>query len=356
MEIDYINGLQTDEIFGMSKYQKKIHERIIDIKLNPIEYPKISKKRIINDAVKYLIYPFIINRRVRKNNIKHITSQDLAYILKLIKLEKTIVTCFDIIPWVYDNDQLPTSKLKIKGLKEADRMITISEYSKKDIIRHVGYPENKISIVYPAVDHDIYYVKRDREIIKKLGILDNSKVVLYVGSEQPRKNIPFLLEAVNQLKKKIPEIKLLKIGTSQVPGAREKLLELVEILGLQEEVIFVGYVSENDITKYYNAADLFVYPSLYEGFGMPPLEAMACGTPVVTSNVTSLPEVVADSAITIDPQDIDAFVNAMYDVLTDEKLRETMIIKGLKRAQLFNWEKSAEKMRRVYEQLNSNLI
>ena len=95
---------------------------------------------------------------------------------------------------------------------------------------------------------------------------------------------------------------------------------------------------------------------MYEGFGMPPLEAMACGTPVVTSNVTSLPEVVADSAITIDPHDIDAFVNAMYDVLTDDKLREALISKGLKRAQLFNWDKSAEKIRRVYEQLNSNFL
>lgn len=352
MEIDYINGLKTDEIFGMSKYQRKIHERITDIKLNPIEYPMISKKRIINDAVKYLVYPFIVKSKVRKNNIKHITSQDLAYLLKLVNLEKTVVTCFDLIPWVYDNEQLPTSKLKIKGLKKAKRIITISEYSKKDIIKHLGYPENKISIVYPAVDHDIYYVKRDREIIKKLGILDTQKVILYVGSEQPRKNVPFLLEAVSQLKKRIPEIKLLKIGAPQVPGAREKLLELIETLGLQEEVIFVGYVSENDITKYYNAADLFVYPSLYEGFGMPPLEAMACGTPVVTSNITSLPEVVADSAITIDPHDVDAFVDAMYNVLTDEKLREAMISKGLKRAQLFNWERSAEEMRRVYGQLN----
>ena len=131
MEIDYINGLKTDEIFAMSKYQIRIHERIIDIKLNHIEYPMISKKRIINDAVKYLVYPFIVNRRVRRNNIKHITSQDLAYILKLVKLEKTIVTCHDIIPWVYENDRLPTTKLKMKGLMEADKMITVSEYSKR---------------------------------------------------------------------------------------------------------------------------------------------------------------------------------------------------------------------------------
>lgn len=352
MEIDYINGLKTDEIFGMSKYQKEIHERMKNIKLNPIEYPKVSKKKQINSAVKYIVYPFIVKKQVRKDNIKHITSQDLAYLLELMKLEKTIVTCHDLIPWVYDNNRLPTWKLNMRGLKKADRIITISEYSKSDIIKHVGYPENQISIVSPAVDHGSYFVNRDKEIIKKFGIKNDEKVILYVGSEQPRKNIPFLLEAVSQLKKKLPEIKLLKVGTPQVPGIREKLHKLIETLGLQKEVIFAGYVSESDLTKYYNAADLFVFPTLYEGFGLPPLEAMACGTPVITSNVTSLPEVVGDSAITTNPYDVNAFAEAMYNLLTDEKLRENMINKGLKRAKLFNWERSAEETFKVYEQLN----
>ncbi len=239
----------------------------------------------------------------------------------------------------------------MRGLKKADRIITISEYSKSEIIKHVGYPEDQINIASPAVDHSSYYVKRDREIVKKLGISENEKVILYVGSEQPRKNVPFLLEAISELKKRLPDIKLLKIGTPQVPGVREKLLKLTETLGIEKEVIFVGYVSEKDLTKYYNAADLFVFPSLYEGFGLPPLEAMACGTPVITSNLTSLPEVVGDSAFTIDPYDVNAFAEAMYNLLTDEKLREKMVNKGLKRAHLFNWEKSAEETFKVYNQL-----
>jgi glycosyltransferase involved in cell wall biosynthesis len=351
MEVDYINGAKTDEIFGMSKYQKEIHDRIKNIKLNPIEYPLISKKRQINSAVKYLVYPLIVKSQVKKGNVKHITSQDLAYLLELMKLEKTIVTCHDLIPWVYDNNRLPTWKLNMRGLKKADRIITVSEYSKSEIIKYVGYPEDQITVIPNAVDHNNYCVRRDREVIKKLGILDTQKIILYVGSEQPRKNIPFLLKAISELKKKLPEIILLKIGTPQVPGAREKLIKLIETLGIEKEVVFVGYVSENELPKYYNAADLFVFPSLYEGFGLPPLEAMACGTPVITSNFTSLPEVVGDSAITIDPYDVNAFAEAMYNLLTDEKLREKMINKGLKRAQLFNWEKSAEKTLKVYQQL-----
>lgn len=352
MEIDYINGPKTDEIFGMSKYQKEINERIKDIKLNPIEYPKVSKNKEINNAVKYLVYPYIVKKNVKKNNLKHITGQDLAYILELVKLERTIVTCHDLIPWVYDNNRLPTWKLNIRGLKKADRIITVSEYSKNEIVKCVGYPEDQIIVIPNAVDHNNYYVKRDRGIVKKLGISNTEKIILYVGSEQQRKNVPFILEAISLLKKKLPEIKLLKVGTPQVPGAREKLLKLMEVLDIQKEVIFVGYVSEDDLTKYYNAADLFVFPSLYEGFGLPPLEAMACGTPVITSNLTSLPEVVGDSAITIDPYDVNAFAEAMYSLLTEESLRKEMISKGLKRAQLFNWEKSAKETRQVYEMIN----
>lgn len=352
MEIDYINGLKTAEVSGTSKYQKNIHEKIKDLKLNIIEYPLISKNGNVDGAVKYLMYPLIVKSKVKKGNVKHITSQNLAYLLKLVKLEKTIVTCLDLIPWVYDNNRLPTWKLNIQGLKLADRIITISEYSKNEIIKHVGYPEEKITVIPTAVDHSNYYVKRDREIIEKLGIPKNYKIILYVGSEQPRKNIPFILEAISHLKTKLPDIKFVKVGNPQSPGAREELIKQINTLGLQNEVKFVGFVSESDITKYYNAADLFVFPSLYEGFGLPPLEAMACGTPVITSNFTSLPEVVGDSAIIVDPYDVKAFAEAMYNLLTDEKLREEMITKGLKRAKLFSWERSAEKTLNVYKQLN----
>ena len=354
MEIDYINGLKTDEVSGMSKYQKNIHQRITNIKLNLIEYPMISKNSNVDAAVKYLMYPFIVKYNAKRGNVKHITSQNLAYLLKLVKLEKTIVTCHDLIPWVYDNNRLPTWKLNMQGLKQADRIITVSEYSKNEIIKYVGCLEDKITVIPNAVDHSNYYVKRDRGIIEKLGIPNNHKVILYVGSEQPRKNIPFILEAINQLKTKLPDIKFVKIGTPQSPGAREELLKLIDNLGIQNEVKFVGFVSESDITKYYNAADLFVFPSLYEGFGLPPLEAMACGTPVITSTLTSLPEVVGDSAITVDPYDVKALTEAMYNLLTDEKLREEMITKGLKRAKLFNWERSAEETFKVYKQLNKS--
>lgn len=131
----------------------------------------------------------------------------------------------------------------------------------------------------------------------------------------------------------------------------KSIFETVDILNLQKDVIFSDYVPDEYLTLLYNAADLFVYPSLYEGFGLPPLEAMACGTPVITSNTSSLPEVVGDAGVMIDPYDVDGLAKAMFEVLTNEGLREDMRKKGLKRAKLFSWEKTAKETLKIYEEV-----
>jgi glycosyltransferase involved in cell wall biosynthesis len=351
MEIDYINGLQTTEIFGRSKYQKEIHERIKNIKLNAIEYTHIIKVRGIDTATTYLLYPHIVKKKVKRDNTKHITSQELAYLLKLIKLNNVIVTCYDLIPWIYDNNRSLKWRLNMAGLKKADRIITISEFSKNEIIKYLGYSEDKIHIIYPAVDHDHYHERRDREILKRFDIPEGDRVILYVGSEQSRKNFPSLIKAFSKLKKMLPDVKLLKIGNPQKRGARKELLKLTGTLNLQNDIVFVEYVPERDMPKFYNAADLFVFPSFYEGFGLPPLEAMACGTPVITSNTSSLPEVIGDAGIMVDPSDIDGLVDVMRKVLSNDGLREDMVKKGLKRAKMFSWEKAAKETLEVYEEV-----
>lgn len=352
MEIDYINGPKTTEIFGMSKYQKEIHKRLENVKLNVIEYtrPRIKIKGVGAINI-YFIYPYLIKKKVKKDNVKHITSQHLAYLLKLIKLDKIIVTCYDLIPWVYDNNRSFTWRLNMAGLKRADRIITISEFSKNTIIKYLGYPEDKIHIAYPAVDHDHYYRKRSKEILKKFNIPENEKIILYVGSEQPRQNIPFLIKGFSKLKKMLPDAKLVKIGNPQQRGAREELLELVKKLNLQNDVIFVGYVEEEELPNFYNAADLFVYPCVYGGWSLPCLEAMACGTSVITSNVSVLPEVVGDGGLTVDPYDVDGLAKAMYEVLTNDGLRADIIKKGLERAKMFSWEKCARETLNTYEEV-----
>jgi len=351
MEVDYINGAKKEEMCGVSKYQFEIHKRLKNLKLNKIEYKPgsfIVKNINVSNVFKlYVLYPLLIKLKVKKGNIKHITSQNLAYILKFIKLDKCIITCYDLIPLVYEKGF--SSDINLNGLKRADRIITISEFSKNEIIKYVGYPKDKIDVVYPAVDHKIYTKSRGKKILKNLNIPPDSRIILYVGSEQPRQNVPNVIKAFSKLKKQISDIKLVKIGRPQFYGAREEILGLVDDLNLTKDVFFIDYVSEEDLPRWYNAADVLVYPCEYAGFGLPPLEAMACGTPVITSNTTSLPEVVGDAGIMIDPHDVDLIADMMYKVLTDSELSEELSKKGIERSKRFNWDNAAKETLRVYE-------
>ncbi len=389
MEIDYINGPRTDKIFGMSKYQMEIFKRIEGVEWNIIKYNSMtqliekkykdnlkSNPDISHDDLNSLSqtktktpnffvdmgkktlkaidkhrYIRTVKNKVKDGNVKHITSQEFAYIQNSLEMDKTIVTCHDLIPWVYEKDRSALWKDNIYGLKKANAIITVSEFSKNEIIKHLNYPAENIHIVKDAVDHSIYYENRDKQILNNLDILNHQKVVLYVGSETPRQNVPVLIKAFARLKKKFPDIKLVKIGESQSYGARENILNLINDLHLQKDVIFVGYVTEEDMPRWYNAADILVYPCEYAGFGLPPLEAMACGTPVITANTTSLPEVVGDAGIMIDPQDHDLMANKMYEILTNNGLREDLVKKGIEKANLFSWGKSAKETFKIYNNL-----
>ena len=172
--------------------------------------------------------------------------------------------------------------------------------------------------------------------------------ILFVGVLQPRKNIPTLIKAYYKLKKEGIKDKLVITGGKG--WQYKEIFETVERLNLQKEVIFTGHIPDDDLPKLYNAADLFAFPSLYEGFGIPPLEAMACGIPVITSNTGSLPEVVGDAGIMVDPYDIDGLAKAMYEVLNNEGLKEEMVKKGLERAKMFSWKKCAKEVLDVYEE------
>ena len=389
MEIDYITGPKTDKIFGMAKYQNEIFKRVTGVTFNIIEYtslthttelkykslfppkPENSSNSPQNDLFKYNLLNNIINTgmsisnkidkrrysnlvksKVKNGNVKHIVYQNLAYLLNLVDLEKTIVTCHDLIPWVYEKDRSPFWKANINGLKKADRIITVSSFSKNEIINHLKYPADKIHVIPNAVDHSIYYKNPDKTILNRLNIARDDPIILYVGSEEPRQNVDKLIKAFAKLKNKIPNAKIIKIGDSNLLGTREKLFKLINELNLQKDVIFAGSVPEKELPQWYNAADLLVYPCDYAGFGLPPLEAMACGTPVITSNTTSLPEVVGDAGIMIDPADINKLSQEIYSVLTDKDLQKDMSKKGLKRASRFNWDKSASETLEIYEKMN----
>ena len=234
--------------------------------------------------------------------------------------------------------------------RRSDRILTVSEASKRDILSLFNVKPEKIVVVYNAIDEHFSTTPSEEHVarVRERYQLDH-KFVLYVGNIKPHKNLVRLIEAFSELRRTHDDLKLLIIGDeiSKLPALRRA----VHRHKLHKYVRFLGYLKDDTLTVLYRLASVFVFPSLYEGFGLPPLEAMASGTPVVTSNVSSLPEVTGDAAVLVDPYDVDSIGNGMRRILDDPQLAEALRIKGLKRAREFSWERSVEKTQRVYREV-----
>lgn len=237
--------------------------------------------------------------------------------------------------------------------KRAFGILAISEHTKHEIVELYKVPAERVSVIYPGVDEQFTPGDRlaSRRFIKdKYGI--SSPIILTVGTIQPRKNLSTLVKGFAKLKASQEfEHKLVVVG--KYGWKERRLLSLVEELELTQDILFVGYVPQEDLPALYLAADVFVYPSVYEGFGLPPLEAMACGTPVITGNRSSLPEVVGEAGIMVDPYDPEAFALAMWNVLSSESLRTEMSQAGLKQAVKFSWDKMATEVLGIYREATS---
>ncbi len=226
--------------------------------------------------------------------------------------------------------------------KNARFIFTVSKFSKNDLIKNLHIDKNKIDVVYNAVD----------EKFKPLNI-PKDKIILSVATLQPYKNMEGLIKAFILLKNKYQDIKDYKLFL--VGGINSKVFKETEALKIaqkRDDIIFTGYVEDETLVKLYNKAEIFVLPSKFEGFGIPPLEAMACGTPVVVSKVASIPEVCGDAAVYVNPYSIKSIATGIYKVLKDKDLKNEMIKRGFKRAKQFSWEKSTEKIYRKIMELH----
>jgi glycosyltransferase involved in cell wall biosynthesis len=232
--------------------------------------------------------------------------------------------------------------------KRSDRILTVSESSKRDIIHYFDIDPNKIVVVYNALDERFSTEPPPEEMARVRERFQlNHSFVLYVGNIKPHKNLVRLIEAFEGLRHDgFDDLKLLIIGDeiSKWPALRRA----VHKHKLHKHVRFLGFQSDETLAVLYRLAAVFVFPSLYEGFGLPPLEAMASGTPVVTSNVSSLPEVAGDAAVLVDPYDAIDIKDGIKRVLTDPALREELRRKGLQRAREFSWERSVARTREIY--------
>ena len=233
----------------------------------------------------------------------------------------------------------------------SSRVLTVSEASKRDILEYFHIPQTKIDVIYNGIDErfwsppDAEDVERTRERYQLDG-----RFVLYAGNIKPHKNLERLIDAFHTLRNHgFEDVKLLIIGDEISKYAT--LRRAVHRHKLHKYVRFLGFVPDETLAALYRLASVFVFPSLYEGFGLPPLEAMASGTPVITSNVSSLPEVVGDAAVLIDPYQSDSIASAMERVLSDAPLREDLRTRGLQRAREFSWDHTARRVRAIYDEV-----
>ena len=260
---------------------------------------------------------------------------------------KTVITIHDMAHEYFPEtirDAATLSYLKTElplAARKADRIIAVSETTRNDIVHFLGVSPDKIKVIYngvntafrPITDLSLLAKTRERYALPP-------RFILYVGAIQPRKNISGLVEAYARICAEGPVSHDLVIAGS-VSWKSEGLKERISALGIESRIHFIGYVSDADLPLLYNLADQFAFPSFYEGFGLPVLEAMACGIPVLTSKTSSLSEIAGDAAVLVDPGSIDEIARGIIRLLDDSDLRTICIEKGLERAKLFTWERCA---------------
>ena len=282
-----------------------------------------------------------------------------VYVSPLLGPCPTVVTIHDLsfikLPQAFRASNRSYLRLFTRlSVRRAARVIVVSENTRRDAALLLGIPLERIVVIPNGVDETFCPIQDQSRIAafrRRRSIPD--RIILFVGTIEPRKNVGTLIRAYAQLKEKGTVDHKLVIGGSK-GWMYEPTFALVEELGLSDEVILPGFLSPEELPLWYNAAELFAYPSLYEGFGLPPLEAMACGTPVITSNVSALPEVVGKAGIMVGPHDVEAWAEAIQQVLLDAELRESLSNAGLERAARFSWHKTAEMTVDLYRSTMNN--
>ena len=266
-----------------------------------------------------------------------------------------VMTLSDLIPRHFPYYCQDSDAWFEESFRKADRMdviLTYSEHTKQDVVETLGVEADRIHVA-PLAAHEQYRPVRDpkrlREVLAKHG-LDGRPYIIYTGLIGARKNLSRLVEAFHLLKQEEPSLEHRLVLAGGKDWLSEPIFETIRALRLEDDVKWLGYVPFEELPFLLGGADLFAFPSLYEGFGLPPLEAMSCGTPVVSSNASSLPEVVGDAALLFDPYQVKEMAEAIHRALTDVELRAELSRRGLERARLFSWEKTARITLAAYEE------
>ena len=289
--------------------------------------------------------PFVFPYQLYK---KKIDVAHFQYVVPPVTHCPTVVMIHDIsyefYPEYFNKLELKRMKLLIPfSAKKSQHVLTVSEYSKEQIIRKYGVPDDKVTVTYNGVSDKFCVFEEESEVTQKLSrFVFYKPFILAVGNLQPRKNIEHLIRSYAKLRaaEKI-DIDLVLVGQLRWGGM--SIFDELESLGVKQHIHVTGYVSEDELVALYNKAIIFAYPSLYEGFGLPLIEAMACGTPVISSNASCLPEVGGAAAYYVDPHSESEMMLAIETLANNEALRSKLIVKGFEQAKKFTWKNCAEK-------------
>lgn len=276
------------------------------------------------------------------------------HLLPRLSRVRSVFTLHDLVFCFYPQTHKPLNRwfltlMMPRFLRAADAVIAVSECTKRDAMQTYDLDEAKIKVIYEGVNPRFRRSSPGviSSVLHKYDLRE--RYILSVGTIEPRKNLTSLLEAYVAIRNQDSQLKLVIVGKRG--WLYEGFFRRLSELGLENEVIFPGFVPDEDLPALYSATDLFVFPSLYEGFGLPVLEAMACGAPVVTSNTSSLPEVAGEAALLVDPNSVEALTRAMRDVLDNRTLRHDLRARGPKQAAKFSWETAAHETLAVYRSL-----
>jgi len=341
-EID--SGNEYVLFFGSDK---PVPEVVLDAGFE-YDIPKMSTG---TQALKFLWTHFYLPCAIKRKKID--LFHESSFIAPMFKKCPTVVTVHDVaylyIPFCYTyRTRLYFEVLLTGSIRKSNVVIAVSESVKKDIVNNFSVSPDKIKVIYEGVDEmfrpidDIVETEREKKICGIKG-----DFILVVSGVTPRKNLIRLIRAFKLLRDgKKTNAQLVIVG--EKAWWSEEIFREAESCGDEDDIIFCGYLPDKDLICLYNSAKVFVHPSLYEGFGLPILEAMACGCPVVASNVSSIPEICGGAALLVDPENVEGLADAVHRVMNDEFLRKSLIEKGIKRARKFSWKKTAEETLAVY--------
>lgn len=310
---------------------------------------------------------------VRRDNLDLFLVSDPSYGIPR-GVKKTVGILYDLIPIIFST-RYPEGKFTLSSKKDIKRWVvrvlsraiyrrayqsllktqaifSISESTKKDFLQNFNYPEDRVFVTPLAPDPVYKQIDSSsaKNVLVRYGLED--QFLLYVGGCDFRKNLESLVTSFEKLKDSDSSLKLLLVGNDFIKGMdpdSQKIRQLVESSKYTNEIIRPGYVSNEDLASLYSSALVFIYPSIYEGFGLPILEAMACGCPVIAYNNSSIPEVAGDAALLLEPKD--DLAEAIKKVITDKKLRDSMVEKGFNQAKKFSWEKTARQTLAILEEV-----